>query len=196
MAVESLGWISVGAVADAPPTSIGTLGPAGTSSEQAANLLWRRRSAGDSRITLHDGYEDAAESLLAGRVSHFVVANAYRNVNVFYMDTRLALDSVFIMDTPLYGLAKPHGTAELPESPTIATHPSPMPLIKQLLPAGYTPGEITVMPSTSAAAIAVKERVTDLALTTEVAAKAHGLAFISRTRPIRMVWSVFTRNDD
>lgn len=192
--MQSLGWITVGATTQ--PSSIGTLGPEGTSSEQAARLLWRQLTPlEEPRVRLYDRYELAAEALRNNEVSHFVVANAYRNVNEFYMDTGLALRAVFVMDTPLYGLAKPSDSKEIPASPTIASHPSPVPLIMQLLPADYTAGEITIMPSTSAAALAVKEHATDLALTTEIAARAHGLSFISRTRPIRMVWSVFTRDE-
>lgn len=52
--------------------------------------------------------------------------------------------------------------------------------------------EILYAASTSAAAYQARRRETDLALTTQPAAKANELEFISRTRPIRMLWSVFT----
>jgi prephenate dehydratase len=199
MTVESLGWIRVGAVADEKLEAVASLGPAGTSSEQAANVLWSILSDAsfeEARVSLHDTYELAADTVRSGRASHFVVANAYRNINEFYMDTRLVLSGVFVMDTPLYGLAKPAGVAELPRAPRIASHPSPVPLIVQLMPAGHTVGDVVVAPSTSAAARAVNAGHTDLALTTEPAARMHGLTFISRLRPIRMVWSVFTASPD
>ncbi|MFD5750250.1 hypothetical protein [Streptomyces sp. NPDC127033] len=75
----------------------------------------------------------------------------------------------------------------------MVTHPSPRPLVDQLLPFAYQLPEVASANSTSQAAQAVTERRYDLALTTEPAATRHGLRFISRLRPIRMVWSVFVR---
>lgn len=173
-------------------TCIGTLGPAGTSSEKAAAFLWPRlpEAHSEPKIALYDQYEAAADALRKGEVSHFVVANAYNAVNEFYMDTRVALAAVFYMETPLYGIAR-NVEHLVPERPTVASHPAPVPLVGQLLPAPYEPGEISLMSSTSAAARAACERQVDLALTTEQAAGYYGLEFISRTRTIQMVWSVF-----
>ena len=50
------------------------------------------------------------------------------------------------------------------------------------------------MPSTSRAAQAVLLKEADIALTTEIAARLHKLNFISSTRPIQMLWSVFASN--
>jgi prephenate dehydratase len=173
-------------------TCVATLGPAGTSSEKAAAYLWPRlpQACAEPRLALYDQYEDAADALRKGEASHFVVANAYNAVNEFYMDTRVALAAVFYMETPLYGIARDVGHL-VPERPTVASHPAPVPLVGQLLPAPYEPGEISLVPSTSAAARAARERRVDLALTTEQAADNYGLEFISRTRTIQMVWSVF-----
>ncbi|MEV0230711.1 hypothetical protein [Nonomuraea sp. NPDC050786] len=194
--MELLGWMDVDTRSRAPLEAIGTLGPVGTSSETAAAMLWRVAEApGDPRIDLYDTYEEAAQALLDGKVTHFVVANAYRCVNEFYMDTRMALGGAFIMDTPLYGLAKSRGHDTVPAEPTIATHPAPAPLIAQLLPPNYTPGKVMIMSSTSAAAMAVSCGTIDLALTTAPSVETYDLEFISRTRPIRMVWSVFVASD-
>lgn len=186
IALEALGRIEAACV--------GTLGPAGTSSEKAASYLWPRLPGADAdsepKLALYDQYEEAANALRKGEVSHFVVANAYNAVNEFYMDTRVALAAVFYMETPLYGIARNIGHC-VPERPTVASHPAPVPLVGQLMPAPYEPGEISLMSSTSAAARAACERRVDLALTTEQAADYYGLEFISRTRTIQMVWSVF-----
>ncbi|NEC87431.1 hypothetical protein G3I71_16720 [Streptomyces sp. SID12501] len=120
------------------------------------------------------------------------MANAYSAVNQFYMDCELALANVFVMDTPLYGIAvQRNGT--VPDSPTIATHPAPEPIIGQLLSSSHTTYKVIHSASTSAAAQAVTDGIADLALTTVPSAELHGLEFISDTRPILMVWSVFTR---
>ncbi|MFI9460316.1 hypothetical protein [Streptomyces xiamenensis] len=76
----------------------------------------------------------------------------------------------------------------------MVTHPSPRPVLDQLLPAAHQVSEVAIADSTSQAAQAVAEHRHDLALTTEPAAARHGLRFISRLRRIRMVWSVFVRS--
>ncbi|NUR05145.1 MAG: hypothetical protein HOY79_54190 [Streptomyces sp.] len=122
------------------------------------------------------------------------MANAYKGINPFYMDPDVELAGVFVMDTPLYGIATRRGAGPVPDSPTIASHPSPEPIIAQLLPQRHTTFKVLHMDSTSTAARAVVEGTADLALTTVPAAHIHELEFISGTRPIRMVWSVFGRS--
>ncbi|MEU6611087.1 hypothetical protein ABZ922_39690 [Streptomyces shenzhenensis] len=190
MTVE-LGWIDVRPAPAGPPT-IGTLGPEGTSSEQAARLLGSRLP-GRPQIVLKTTYEQALEALTASTVSHVVVANAYRDIHHFYMADDIALASIFVMDTPLYGIARRAGGGPLSDRPSLVTHPSPRPLLNQLLATTHQLSEVATADSTSQAAQAVAERRYDLALTTEPAAARHGLLFISPLRPIRMVWSVFVR---
>ncbi|MFE4060311.1 hypothetical protein ACFXP3_29175 [Streptomyces sp. NPDC059096] len=191
MTVE-LGWIDV-RPAPAGSPAIGTLGPEGTSSEQAARLLRTRLPDGPS-IVLRATYEQSVQDLRSGTVSHVVVANAYRDIHHFYMADDIALAGVFVMDTPLYGIARRADGGVLSDRPSVVTHPSPRPLVDQLLPPGYRLRDVATADSTSQAALAVAERRYDLALTTEPAAARHGLRFISRLRPIRMVWSVFVRS--
>jgi prephenate dehydratase len=185
-------WIELDPLGRCPTRAVGTLGPAGTSSERAAEFLWRRLAGAgpEPEVVLYDSYEDAGEALRADEVSHVVVANAYSAVNEFYMDALIALAAVFYLETPPYGIAR-DVDRRVPERPTVASHPAPVSLVGQLLPAPYLPGEISLVLSTSAAARAVREREADLALTTEPAADRYGLEFISRTRTIHMVWSVF-----
>ena len=192
-----LGWMEIDTAGRVALKSIGTLGPPGTSSETAAMMLWGKLSElpSEPQITLYETYEAAGDALLKRDISHFIVANAYRAVNEFYMDTRLALAGAFIMDTPLYGLAKSRELAMIPPRPSIATHPAPEPLIAQLLPKRFTQGTVMMMNSTVAAALAAVGGSTDLALTTAPAVESYGLEFISRLRPIRMVWSVFVADD-
>ncbi|MFI2612891.1 hypothetical protein [Kitasatospora sp. NPDC018619] len=191
-------WVARDILRRSPVRRVGTLGPQGTSSEQAAQFLWARLPGGGPerppQVRLYDSYERAGDALRRGEVSHLVVANAYAAVNEFYMDTRIALAAAFIMETPEYGIAR-DGDHQVPPFPTVASHPAPVPLVGQLLPQPYRVGEITLMPSTSAAARAVRERGADLALTTAPAADRYGLQFISRTRTIQMVWSVFVPDD-
>lgn len=178
-----------------PLRAIGTLGPASTSSEQAAQYLWSSLNGEcDPVIRLFASYEDAGNALRADEVSHVVMANAYAAANTFYMDTTLGLLTAFILDTPPYGIARRRGHCDVPIGPTISTHPAPLPLINQLLPDRFTTPKVVLVASTSAAAMAVRDGRTDLALTTGTATATYNLEFISRTRTIRMLWSVFVRS--
>ncbi|RMI36437.1 prephenate dehydratase domain-containing protein [Streptomyces triticirhizae] len=176
---------------------ITSLGPAGTSSEQAARALQGhllRRGHEHVPIELCHRYEEAGDRLLAGDCELVVVANAYSGIDRFYMDPALRLAAVFVKDTPHYGIASVAG-AELEQKTRVITHPAPRALVGELLPERFDLAEVVFATSTSAAAEAVERGEVPLALTTALAARLHGLEFLSRTRPIRMVWSVFTRAD-
>jgi hypothetical protein len=179
-------------------SGIATLGPAGTSSEQSALFLadylsvgWHGHRSSTPRVTLHPRYEDAADAVLAGGSDLLLVANAYHAASTFYMSTKLAFAGAFVFDTPLYGIATRDGT--LPRGGiSIASHPAPVPLIEQLV-AGTTISlpKVQLVNSTSAAALAAADGTVQAALTTAPAAALHRLKFATRTRPIRMLWSVF-----
>ncbi|SHO58668.1 bacilysin biosynthesis protein BacA [Vibrio quintilis] len=169
-----------------------TLGPSGTSSEFASQYFCRRMNQNYQqrrhRINLMPTYEEARDEV---KHQHgvMVVANAYASINNFYMDPNLELLATFVFDTPLYGLAVKQ---DLPDRELrIASHPAPIPLIEELIPEGVQVREIIRMTSTSAAAQAVVNNEVDMALTTEIAAGLHQLKFVSRIRPIHMLWSVF-----
>lgn len=186
-------WLDLDPARGHPLRVVGTLGPAGTSSEYAARHLWtcgpENRPEGPV-VRLYDTYEEAAEALAAGSVSHLVVANAYAGVNAFYMDPSFELVGAFVLDTPHYGLARAR-SHRVPRMPAIATHPAPRTLVQELLPERYEVGKVVLSDSTSAAALAVTRRAVDLALTTAPSAALYDLEFVSRTRTILMLWSVF-----
>jgi prephenate dehydratase len=195
--LERSNWLGLEASTVRPDSPvIATLGPAGTSSEQAAvHLRALLDPDGDpteapADIQLYDSYEEAGKALATGEAGRLVVANAYAGINTFYMDPALDLAGAFVFDTPHYGIAQARGH-QVPARPRIATHPAPAALVMELLPTPYTAKELVLTMSTSAAARAARDLETDLALTTEPAAALHELEFISRTRPIRMLWSVF-----
>ena len=180
-------------VGDWRDVMIHTLGPKGTSSEAAAGFFsdWFGQRYPGSRVqlNLNDSYEYARSSMDEHTPGVLIVANAYPQINNFYMDPQLSLVATFVFDTPLYGLASkgPLTTRKL----TVATHPAPLLLVEELLPEDLEVGSVILALSTSAAAAAAARGEVDVALTTEVAANIHGLNFISSTRPIRMLWSVF-----
>ena len=171
---------------------VATLGPAGTSSELAAKHLIARLPGGTAEQppVLFHSYEMASRAVLQGTADLLVVANAYANISAFYMDTEFDLAGAYHHRTPQYGIVAPFGS-----TPTgtvrIASHPAPVPLIAQLLPQGLSVEEIVLVDSTSAAALAARAGRVDVALTTQPSAERYGLSFISATRPIEMLWSVF-----
>lgn len=179
---------------------IATLGPAGTSSEQSARYLsdylqlgWSDRPASEPLpINLFSRYEDAAADVLADHSDLLLVANAYHAVSNFYMDTRLAIVGAYCFDTPEYGIASKTAVLQR-RGLSVATHPAPVPIIEQLLAGtGATAENVVITDSTSAAARAAAEGDVDVALTTAPAAELYGLKFLTRTRNIRMIWSVFS----
>lgn len=175
--------------------SIATLGPAGTSSEAAAWHLWDRFGPAEAatdpgRVVLFDTYEECLGALRRREQTMSVVANAYAGVSAFYMDPDLHLWGAFVLDTPQYGIAS--ATPAVPSgSVRLVTHPAPAPLVGQLFPGDTDRLEVVFASSTSSAAREVRAGRADLALTTERAAVLHQLHFVSRTRAIRMLWSVF-----
>lgn len=176
---------------------IATLGPAGTSSQEAAGYLLRGLvgPAVTSEISLHDSFEKAADEVKRGAASAVVVANAYACVNVLYMDDMLDLAVVFIQMTPPYGMAA-RPDCPLPSTVRVASHPAPMPLLPGLLPPIFHLGGVIPASSTSHAADLVRTGEADLALTNATSVREQGLRFVSNTRPIKMLWSVFVRKDN
>ncbi|WP_395368971.1 hypothetical protein OHU45_04390 [Streptomyces tubercidicus] len=188
--------------------TIASLGPAGTSSEQASRYLaGHLLSHGheSARVRLCGRYEEAGDLLSSGKADLAVVANAYAHIDRFYMNPQFRLAAVFVKDTPFYGIARAARTPDAAPEPVadppgktpvrIATHPAPRFLVEELLPDSYEVSELMLVDSTSAAAAAVASGEVPLALTTAPAARLHNLDFVSPTRPIRMVWSAFTRAD-
>lgn len=170
-----------------------TLGPAGTSSEAAAGYLTEKLEEAlglQGAVTLYDSFESAADAVLSGTESALLVANAYGNVHRMYMNPRLNLAGAFIHNTPPYGVAAA-ARVPVPLEVRITTHPAPVPLIQELLPSAFLLKEIIVAPSTSEAARRVADGEVELALTNEKSARRYHLKFVSRTRPIKMLWSLF-----
>ena len=172
--------------------TVATLGPAGTSSEQAARHLLQRLHGEDCELgpKLFHSYEEASAAVIRGAAGLLLVANAYAGVYEFYMSPALKLAGAFYFQTPQYGIATmPDRVVSGPIR--IASHPAPVPLIEELLPEHLDAKEIVLTSSTSAAALATRSGQVDAALTTRPSAERYGLSFISRTRPIEMLWSVF-----
>lgn len=173
-------------------TSIYTLGPAGTSSEAAAShYIESNVEPVLTTVGLCGTYEEAQRQLEADLDpgARVVVANAYRDINHFYMSPTVCISDVFRMHTPRYGVA----VLRTPRRSQVelTTHPAPVPLIDTLMPPDLTVAKIASADSTAAAAEAVARGEYEAAITTEYAAARCGLHFISKSLSFEMVWTVF-----
>lgn len=172
-------------------TTIATLGPEGTSSEQAAHAM-AGHVGGDAQCLLFSTYEEAAQAVIDRQADYLVVANAYHSINRFYISDQLVVAGVFPKATPPYGVAVRPDIQRVPDSIILASHPAPSHLIKRWFSQHRQP-QVLHVDSTSAAAVLVAEGKTDACITTDLAREQNGLVFITDTLRIRMIWSIFVR---
>lgn len=180
-----------------PQLEIATLGPEGTSSEAAVKYFVSSfEDKKDSMYSLYATYEQAFEALLQGKSNLLVVANAYERIDKFYMAPDAQFVLSFIFTTPPYGVAK-LPIHELPRKwkVRIATHHAPSSLIPWFLAGQGLEYDIALVTSTSEAALCVQRGDADLCVTNALSAERCGLIFISPTRSISMLWSVFGAKD-
>lgn len=174
---------------------IGTLGPTATSSDYAAKHITNHLLSEEFTVStqLFDSFIDVKEALLQDKVDLALVPHAYDRINEFYMEPSINLGFIFIYPTPVYGLAKKKNTEVVFNGSRIVTHPAPLPLLTELLPASQdrTQIQVDLSPSTSDSAIQVMQGLADFAITNENAVKAYDLEFISTYGNIKMSWSIF-----
>jgi bacilysin biosynthesis protein BacA len=171
-----------------------TLGPEGTSSEMSARYFLKQLEGIEQTLTLAPTYEQAADLVVGAEADLLLVANAYKNIDRLYMTPELYFICAYFFQTPDYGIGALHGTVIDPTRRyTISSHHAPLSLIPWFLEATPIDYEIVDASSTAAAANAVRKGDVELCVTNAVALKHHGLEFVTRTRPIRMLWSVFQR---
>lgn len=197
--------MTLGAQPDAGPETarlqVATLGPEGTSSEQAGKFFFSQaagRPAADDDVLLYGIYEEAEEAVVTGKATHLVVAAAYAGCNHFYMTNTLVPvhTSNFPMDTPPYLLAARTRRCQLPDAVRVATHQAPQEVIDQLLDtmdASFEWFKAMAVNSTAEAARMVANGEVEVALTTEPARLRYGLVRISPAKVIPMFWLVFVK---
>src|ERR1035437_8332092 len=81
---------------------VATLGPEGTSSEFAATYLSEDIIRKRLEIKLFQTFETGCDYSESNRNCVFLVANAYRDVNVFYMSKKVKLLGSFYYSPPPY----------------------------------------------------------------------------------------------
>ena len=159
---------------------IATLGPAGTSSDNAAQSFTQALSC-ELQVSLHNTYEDAAAAVIHQQADYLIVANAYAAINHFYISDQLIAAGVFPMKTPPYGIAVRSQCSNYPVQIRLASHPAPLHLLDRWLKYLPHPANILHTRSTSEAANFVATGQADACITTETARQRNGLAFITKT---------------
>lgn len=149
----------------------------------------------NSKLSLHDTFESCIEKTLQSPLEYTIVPHAYDGIKHFYMRPDLQLLQIFRCDTPMYGLAVRPGfkyTDDMLDKTVIVSHPSPINLIKY-----FTRKDVTfdLVNSTSAAAKRVKDGLSDIALTNELARQKYGLHFVKTFKSIPMSWSLFGKGE-
>lgn len=175
---------------------IGTLGPSGTSSEAAAAYFIQtdEKNPKNYSITLLNSFQSVLHELIHGELSMALVPHAYNDINLFYINPKVALYRMFLFDTPAYGLARRRDRVLSQHSCRVVSHPAPILLLDNLLAQiGLSGYEIEFVSSTSKAAEEVYENKADLALTNMNAIKNYNLVCCALYGPIRMGWSVFIK---
>jgi hypothetical protein len=173
-----------------------TLGPAGTSSEYAASAFYERNGCSGA-LSLVPSYEQAAEAVISRQAEFLLVANAYDRINRFYINDSLVAVDVYPLRTPGYAVAvlpnSHHDACDGP--PRVASHPAPAHILHCAFGRTESDLEIVAATSTSAAAELVSQGSVPACLTTDIARRRNRLAFVTRPKPIRMLWTVFARVD-
>ncbi|MFT4059523.1 MAG: hypothetical protein QM652_08250 [Legionella sp.] len=177
---------------------IGTLGPAGTSSEAAVAYFLQtdEKKSEQYSITLLNSFQLVLYELTEGDLSMALVPHAYSDINLFYINPKVALYRMFVFDTPAYGLAKRSDAVLSQHHCRVVSHPAPILLLDVLLAQmRLSRYEIALVSSTSQAAEEVSEGKADLALTNMNAIKNYNLVCCALYGPIRMGWSVFIKKE-
>jgi prephenate dehydratase len=176
----------------ASATTIATLGPAGTSSEQAARYI-----AGElpGNVALFESYEGAADYMMKHPLETILlVANAYDRVNHFYISRVMEPAAGFFYDTPPYVIASRDPDILRLDTLNVASHPAPSHLVEDVLPTKSI--RIQREASTVLAAEAAANGEADACLTTLPASLAAGLHLIAIAMPaIPMFWTLFVSRE-
>lgn len=165
-----------------------TLGPKGTSSRHAAEQLAAHHPA---RIELFDTYEKAARTVTENPDNTaLIVANAYAQINRFYISHDLFPAGAFFHDTPAYVIASTSAEVLDQSVLSVATHPAPSHLIHGAIQ--HPNIRIVHAASTHLAAEQTMLGDRDACLTTQVAADIFKLKTLAVAFPaIPMLWTVF-----
>jgi hypothetical protein len=175
-----------------PGSTLGTLGPTGTSSHLAAGLLVERHGL---HIRLYDTFDDVLAALVDRKVEYALVPSAYQGLTRFHWHRDLRLVAFFPKATPEYGIAAPPDTGP----PTgrgpvrVAAMWEVRRIYAEVVPAALSGREVRWVDadSTQHAAEILASGGADLAVTNAPGVSAHGLSWVASRPGAEIVWTVF-----
>ncbi|MGN6610676.1 MAG: prephenate dehydratase [Angustibacter sp.] len=195
---EPAGWDELRSRARIDGVRVVTLGPAGTSSHDAARHLQTRLVEADGApplpLELHDTFDVVLERAVADASCLALVPSAYRGATAFHWHDELRLLFHFARSTPPYGLA----TRRLPVAPEpvrVAAMAEVDHLYGGLVPPPMAHREVVRVAarSTRHAAELVRCGAADVAVTNEPSRRDAGLVWLSCRPGVDIVWLVFAR---
>ncbi|RCX16333.1 hypothetical protein DFR58_11178 [Anaerobacterium chartisolvens] len=183
---------------------IGTLGPVGTTSYNAAMYFYKylKEIKNDLYIDIQlwDNFDLVFRYLLDKKVDLIVVPNAYEKITEMYWEPELKNLFSFLLETPAYGLATKRDEKDrvIKEKVRIASCRPVICLIDKLIRGvidskeGY---ELVLANSTTKAAEMVINGIAEYAVTNETSIENKELEFVSGTFSAEVLWSIFCKKN-
>ncbi|MDI3405796.1 hypothetical protein [Streptomyces cavernicola] len=180
-----------------PGTSLGTLGPAGTSSDLAARFLAAEHGLS---VELFTTFDDVLDQLLGGHVEFALVPSAYQGITRFHWHRSLRLQAFFAQATPEYGVAAASDEAPARgDGPvTVAAMWEVRRVYAEVVPQELRDREVTWVDaaSTQHAAEIVAAGGAELAVTNAPGVRVQGLRWLARRPGAEIVWTLFGRAEE
>lgn len=185
--------------------TIGTLGPNGTSSEQALKYLISRITDYNKKIGcekhLMNSFKNVYESLNKGLINYALIPTAYERVTDFFWNDNFTNNLNFIFPTPEYGMVCKNDYKPISNRKTrVACCPAVENIIEYLSNGELQDDQIERVKtnSTTEAAICLINGEADLAITNRTSFELYSdkdIKFISKTYNANIVWALFKRKE-
>lgn len=184
---------------------IGTLGPNGTSSEQALKYLISNISNYNYKIEfekhLMNTFKNVYESLNDGLINYALIPTAYERITDFFWNNNFINNLNFIFPTPEYGIVCKNNYRPIKNRKTrIACCPAVENIIAYLSNGELQDDQIERVKtnSTTEAVICLINDGADLAITNKTSFELYSdkdIKFISKTYNANIVWALFKRKE-
>ncbi|MGW0547267.1 hypothetical protein [Streptomyces altiplanensis] len=180
-----------------PGTTLGTLGPAGTSSELAARFLAAEHGLS---VELFATFDDVFDHLVGRKVEFALVPSAYGGLTRFHWHRDLRLQAFFPQATPEYGIAAGAAGSPAPgDGPlVVAAMWEVRRIYAEVVPPELRDREVAWVDvsSTQQAAEVVAGGGAQLAVTNAPGVRAQGLSWVARRPGAEIIWTLFGRAED
>ncbi|WP_434594140.1 hypothetical protein [Streptomyces sp. A5-4] len=178
--------------AEQPGTTLGTLGPDGTSSQLAARFLAQQHGLS---VELFDTFDEVLAQLVDRKVDFALVPSAYQGLTRFHWHRDLRLQAFFPQATPEYGIAAPAapGAATGDGPVTVAAMWEVRRIYAEVVPAALRDREVRWVDaaSTQHAAEIVAAGGAELAVTNAPGVRLHGLRWVATRPGAEILWTLF-----